>query len=89
MHWDVKNFRGDTAEHYRQATKEEIAEAQSWHGAPHVYFGCKCGCGFWTAKNLTLTSEGGYNCTRNIFYYGDEKECSCSYKDLVYIVKDN
>lgn len=88
MRWTVKDIRSGMPVAYRLATSEEIESLQQLQGAPHVTFGCLCGLASWTSKNLSLTSAGGYNGARNIFYYGDSPECSCPSYDLRCIVKE-
>lgn len=80
MRWQIND------EIYRKATKEEIAELQNLPGAPHVTFACNCGKTHWTAKNIALSSNGGYNGQRNIFFDGEYPECKCPPTDLVCVV---
>lgn len=70
---------------FSKANAERIKQLRDLPGAPHVMFACLCGKGHWTAKNIALSSDGGYNGTRNIFYNGDGPECSCSPSQLVCI----
>ena len=72
---------------YRRATSKEIENLRNEAGAPHVTFACLCGHKSWSAKNLTLTREGGFSPVRNIFYDWDNgPECSCPASNLVCVV---
>ena len=71
---------------HRRATAKEIEELQAAPDAPHVLFACECGCAWWSAKNIALSSKGHYNGLRSIFYHGDEPECQCSTDRLVCVV---
>lgn len=88
MHWTVKDLISGAPVKYRLATPDEIAKLQQLEGAPHVTFGCLCGCASWSSKNLSLTSAGGYSGARKIFYYGEGRQCSCPFYDLRCIVKE-
>lgn len=69
------------------ASPEQIKLLQDLPGSPHVTYGCnKCGCGTWSAKNLTLSDKGHFVSIRNIFYQGDTPECLCTPDNLVCIV---
>jgi hypothetical protein len=80
MNW---NIDGKT---FRVATTNETTHDRNVGGAPHVLFGCLCGAGHWSSKNISLSAGGQYNGARNIFYYGDEPECSCNSRNLRHIV---
>ncbi len=85
MNWTIKEFRG--AERvYRQATPEEIKALRNLGGARHVTYGCRCGHGHWSSKNLALGENGGYFPIRSIFYLGEGPECKCKSSELVCIV---
>jgi len=72
---------------YRLATESEIAALQQEPGSPHVMFACTaCGKTHWTAKNIALGNHGGYTGARNIFYGGDDAECTCDPSNLKCIV---
>ena len=42
----------------------------------------------WTCKEIAFSDGGGYDGTRNIFYWGSDPECSCSRRDLVRAPED-
>ncbi len=72
---------------YRRATADEISALQEQSGAPHVWFKCECGTEtMWHAKNIALSSRGGYNGTRNIFPTG--RECDCAPSRLYCVVAE-
>lgn len=83
MKWIIKG------KPHRPATEDEIKALQSLGGAPHVTFACMCGHGYWTAKNIALSNCGGYNGTRNIFYYGEGRECECPPCNLICVVVED
>lgn len=72
---------------YRLATQAETESARDEDGAPHVMFGCLCGKGVWSSKNLALSSGGQYTGARNIFFLGKwNEECACPPTQLRHIV---
>lgn len=88
MQWMVEKVWMEAPVAYRLATSKEIEELQNLAGAPHVFFGCLCGCSHWTSKNLSLNSDGSYNGMRSLFYYGNKRACSCRGSNLRCIVEE-
>lgn len=74
---------------HRLATAKEVEAAQALPGAPHVTFGCTgCGKAGWSAKNIALADNGGYDGSRSIFWHGTGRECDCPSHMIRMVVDD-